>query len=105
MHKADVLPITSYQDFFGISIVESVYCNTIPLLPNRLSYPEIFDKNLNEELFYNSENEFYSKLLNVMLNFNHFKKDIPKYKKLISRFDWSIMKDKYDNLFNKISQG
>ena len=102
MHKADILPITSYQDFFGISIVESVYCNTIPLLPNRLSYPEIFDKKANEELFYNTDEELYLKLLNIILNNNNSKKDIQKYKKLISRFDWSIMKDKYDDLFKKI---
>ena len=102
MHKADILPITSYQDFFGISIVESVYCNTIPLLPNRLSYPEIFDKQFNEELFYDSDDEFYPKLLNTILKFSQLKKNISKYKKLVHRFDWSIMKDKYDKLFAKI---
>ena len=102
MHRTDILPITSYQDFFGISIVESVYCNTIPLLPNRLSYPEIFDKKANEELFYNTDEELYPKLLNIILNNNNLKNDIQKYKKLISKFDWSTMKDKYDDLFKKI---
>ena len=40
--RADVLPITSNQDFFGISIIEAVYCNTYPILPQKLSYPELF---------------------------------------------------------------
>ncbi len=102
LFKSDIIPITSYQDFFGISIVESVYCNTIPLLPDRLSYPEIFDKKTNEEIFYQSNEDLYSKLENLILKFNNYKDNIPKFKKLVSEFDWDIMKDKYDELFIKI---
>ena len=103
MHKADILPITSYQDFFGISIVESVYCNTIPLLPNRLSYPGIFDRDSNKELFYNTEHEFHSKLLNIILNLKELKNKAIKYKELVSKFDWNVMKIKYDKLFRKLA--
>ena len=53
--KADILPVTSIQDFFGISIMEAVFCNTIPLLPQRLSYPELFRSNENPEIFYHSK--------------------------------------------------
>ena len=35
LHLADFIPVTSNQDFFGGSIVEAVYCNTIPLIPER----------------------------------------------------------------------
>ena len=40
LHAADILPVTSRQDFFGISAVEAMYCNVVPLLPNRLAFPE-----------------------------------------------------------------
>ena len=49
--KADILPVTSNQDFFGISIIEASYCETYPLLPERLSYPELFDIKTNSEIF------------------------------------------------------
>ena len=39
---SDILPITSNQDFFGGSIIEAMYCETTPLLPKRLTYPELF---------------------------------------------------------------
>ena len=102
MHKVDILPITSYQDFFGISIVESVYCNTIPLLPNRLSYPEILLKERNSELFYNSDAELYSKLFELITNYKNLRNTPSNYSDIVNRFDWSIMKNKYDDLFNKI---
>lgn len=32
---------TAWHEYFGISILEAVHCHTLPLLPPRLSYPEI----------------------------------------------------------------
>jgi glycosyltransferase involved in cell wall biosynthesis len=102
MHKADIIPITSYQDFFGISIVESVYCNTRPLLPDRLSYPEILLKEDNPELFYNDDSELYNKLFELIDDYKNLRNTTSSYAGIVNRFDWSIMKNKYDDLFNKI---
>ena len=35
--RADILPVTSIHDFFGISVVEAIYCGCTPLLPKRLA--------------------------------------------------------------------
>ena len=32
---------TADHEYFGISILEAAYAHTLPLLPARLSYPEI----------------------------------------------------------------
>ena len=40
LHLADILPVTSQQDFFGGSVVEAIYCNCHPILPNRLAYTD-----------------------------------------------------------------
>ena len=95
--KADICPVTSIQDFFGISIAEAVYCNTYPLLPDRLAYPEIYKKNNNSHLFYNGKNDLYNKA-EMLINENNFNsKSIPK--DLIQVFDWSSIIDKYDQIF------
>ena len=102
LNKSDILPVTSNQDFFGISIVEAVYCNVMPLLPNRLSYPEILCKKDNPELFYNNNNELHTKLAELIKNYKNLRNYSSKYRKLVNRFNWKIMKYKYDELFESI---
>ena len=39
--QADIVLSTAIHEFFGISILEAIYTATFPILPNRLSYPEL----------------------------------------------------------------
>lgn len=48
----DILPVTSKHEFFGISVLEAASAGVIPILPKRLSYPEIFPPEKFGELFY-----------------------------------------------------
>jgi glycosyltransferase involved in cell wall biosynthesis len=38
--QSDILPTTSFQEFFGLSVIEAIASGVIPLLPSRLSYPD-----------------------------------------------------------------
>lgn len=40
IHRATHLPVTSNQDFFGISVVEAIAAGVTPILPDDLAYPE-----------------------------------------------------------------
>lgn len=94
--NADLLPVTSIQDFFGISVVEAIYCGTIPLLPNRLAYPQ----HLNEDVYYYaSDEEFYRKLRSQIEN--HLQNQ-PPILSIILKYDWNSIIKKYDNAFEKI---
>jgi len=98
--KCDILPVTSNQDFFGISIIEASFCNTIPILPNRLSYPEIFDKKSNSNIFYENNELLKNKLKRYLINHNYKKNYINKN---LMKFDWNNIKNFYDSEFEKIT--
>ena len=96
--NSDILPVTSNQDFFGISIMEAVYCNVQPILPDRLTYPELFKKSINSDFFYDSDSSFYQRLKNSIqnkhkINISH-----------INKFDWSIIHKEYDKTFNDLAK-
>lgn len=42
--RGDIIVSTADHEFYGISVLEAVRAGCRPLLPNRLSYPELFDQ-------------------------------------------------------------
>ena len=102
--KADILPVTSNQDFFGVSIVEAVSVGVYPIMPERLTYPEILDQKNNPDLFYKKNTTLFKKLNDFLKNYKVLRKSTSKYEKLINRFDWSNMVKIYDETFEKYSK-
>lgn len=47
--EADVFVSTARHEFFGLCAIEAALAGAIPLLPNRLAYPEIFGLGQNED--------------------------------------------------------
>ena len=96
---SDFLPITSNQEFFGASVMEAVYCDTVPLLPNRLTYPELFHKKSNSNLFYETDEDLAT-ALKVSIQ-NHGNTSTNRLRNLASQFEWRVIAYKYDYLMQK----
>ncbi len=92
--RADLLPVTSHHDFFGISVIEAVCCNCYPLLPRRLAYPEHFPGRKNHQFFYSDYRDLRQKLKYQLQNIAVTRKVCPG--SLVSGYDWSVMAPKYD---------
>jgi len=98
--KADILPVTSNQDFFGGSIMEAVYCKTIPLLPRQLTYPELFQLNDNPQLFYENKSDLLDKLTSSIENNSKLRQQ--NYQSITTEYDWSNMVQMYDRELMKL---
>ena len=51
-----------------MSIIEAVGYGNYPILPKRLSYPELFQYNNNIHLFYNKDEDLLGKLIKIILD-------------------------------------
>lgn len=100
--RSDILPVTNFQDFFGGSIVEAIYCNTYPILPNRLAYPAHVPKEFHQKHFYDgSEEQLYLHLKKMLIAFKDNSISF-NGKNYVHHYDWRIFAPAYDEFFSKI---
>jgi len=96
---ADILPVSSNQEFFGISSIEAILANTFPLLPDRLAYTEHIPSSLKDDFLYANDTLLKLKLKELLT----IGKDQEKLTQLIDyineQYGWNKLKLKYAKVF------
>jgi glycosyltransferase involved in cell wall biosynthesis len=99
LRKSDILPVTSYQEYFGYSVTEAIACGVYPLLPDRLVYPEHVGNR--RVLYGQTPDELFSQLLGVIQSKEYLKHDLSGE---MDKYRWSSWISKYDNLISKYEE-
>nr|WP_320116653.1 DUF3524 domain-containing protein [uncultured Desulfuromonas sp.] len=98
--RSDILPVTSIHDFFGISVVEALYCGCRPLLPLRLAYPEHVSPVDFPGCYYQGNNDLIEKMADLCREYSA--RPLESFKWQVGRYDWSDMVEPYDAEFEKL---
>lgn len=101
--KADILPVSSRQDFFGGSVIEALYCQCFPILPNRLAYPEHLPKDRQKDYFYDTEEDFYQRLKASVL-WSISERKAKHCQNFVAPYDWHHLVNHYDQVFQQNPQ-
>jgi glycosyltransferase involved in cell wall biosynthesis len=101
--EADLLPVTTYHDFFGASVVEALYCGCLPLLPQRLSYPELIPPEYHELCFYQDFEDLVDRMESAIRSLDQARRI--SLRDAVARFDWSQLAPVYDDRFEAIVSG
>lgn len=99
--KADILPVTAIQDFFGGSTVEAIYCDCYPVLPQRLAYQEHIPPSLHTEHLYQDEEDLGFFLEHLILNIERIRKK--HFQPFVAKYDWSARIADYDLAFESLA--
>jgi glycosyltransferase involved in cell wall biosynthesis len=62
LQRADIVVSTAYQENFGLSIAEAAAAGCFPLLPERLSYPEIIPQKYHAVCLYKNDAELEKRI-------------------------------------------
>ena len=97
--RGDLLPVTSNQDFFGISTIEAMAAGCFPLLPDRLAFPEHIPEGEQSAHLYRSREELIQKMENYVKNYRPEEKEMQaaKIQSWVRRYDWERMIITYDD--------
>jgi glycosyltransferase involved in cell wall biosynthesis len=94
--KSDVTVSTAHHEFFGISILEAIYSNTFPILPDRLSYPELLPPEFHQSCLYSDFEGLVDRLREALVNVQESRRLATALSKKITVYDWAHVAPRYD---------
>ena len=103
LKQGDIVISTSFQENFGMSVIEAMIMGCVPLLPDRLSYPEILAPKFHEQFLYKNKLDLIEKLRLII-------SDIKAYEKIGNRlalemefYLWENVVQSYDSALEQLA--
>ena len=81
--------------------MEAVFCNVWPILPDRLSYKELFKNKGHTENIYTNDNQLMKKIEAAIKNIDQIRNQ--SLKKEAQKYDWKKLARVYDYELEKIT--
>jgi glycosyltransferase involved in cell wall biosynthesis len=99
--QATATASTAVHEFFGISILEAMYCQTYAVLPDRLSYPELIPEELHRECLYGDYEGLLGKLRWAIQHPRAAQATGIRLRKTAATYDWRLIAPLYDREFER----
>lgn len=103
LRRGAIVVSTALQENFGIAVVEAIRFGCIPLLPMRLSYPEIIPAEFHDRVLYRNQNDLIAKLSRLLsepAGFADLRRDLAR---AMTKFAWPNLIDRYDQLLENLA--
>ena len=97
--EADYVVSTAYQDFFGMAVVEAMYCGCVPILPQRLNYPLLVPSVWHAHCLYRRD-----RLAPLLLRHLHGQIDVAgdELRACVAHFDWETQAPLMDRALEQL---
>ncbi len=101
LRQADIVVSTAIHEFFGVSIVEACYAGCFPVLPRRLSYPELIPPALHALCLYDGHDELVARLRWALTKGDELRGPCETLRIAMSGYDWDQVARLYDERFEE----
>jgi glycosyltransferase involved in cell wall biosynthesis len=105
LRRSDIVISTAVHEFFGIAILEAIYSGCFPVLPDRLSYPELIPKPQHDACIYGDFEGLLTRLRWALTNIDAARAVAVGLRSSVARFDWDRIALVYDEKFRRMIAG
>jgi len=102
VRAADIAVSTAIQERFGLAMVEAMAAGCFPLMPNRLSYPELVPEPWHETFLYDDDPSLRRKLAALLRGQGPWDR-ARQLAEEAQRFDWSNRAPAFDAALEKVA--
>jgi len=102
LNRATVVVSTAHQENFGMAVVEAMAAGCFPLLPNRLSYPELIPEQYQDQCLYRDEGDLEKRLATVLARPDAVAPVRHAVAAAMKRFDWPHRAAAFDDLMDQV---
>lgn len=100
--RSDIVVSTARQENFGISIVEAIAAGAFPVLPSRLSYPEMLSSPADRVCFYAAQTDLVTLLGRLVARPESIAAGRARRARAMRRYDWSVIAPRLDALVDRV---
>ena len=101
LRRADIVVSTAYHEFFGLAVLEAIAAGCFPLLPDRLSYPELLPTQTHAQHLYRDSAQLHDTLTTLCRN------GAPAISPIlidqVASLAWPTLKNRYDQAFQSLA--
>lgn len=101
LRRADVVVSTARHEFFGVAVVEAITAGALPLLPDRLSYPELVPEPADTYL-YADHDGLVDRLRWALTDPSGRRAAAAVARKHVEQFAWTQVAPRYDALLAEV---
>ncbi len=101
LSSSDVVVSAAAHEFFGIAIVEAIAAGAVPVLPDRLSYPELIHPRWHDAVLY-PEGRLQSRLHHVLTHVSEVRRELGGLRESMKRFGAEHAVEAHDTAVDRL---
>jgi len=104
LQRGSIVISTAHQENFGLSVVEAIRHGCLPLLPDRLAYPEVLPEAFHAAFLYRDQADLTVKLARLITEGQAMQRDRLSLAVAMGRYAWETLIADYDELLETLAR-